>query len=147
MATDKLEMLYLKERLWEHGDYLVDLLIETIEKKKIKYSGDLADSVQRKVSVDGRGRPMLSISFLSYGRAIEIRWYKSRNRVKHETEVRQNLWKLQAKKKKNAQWYTRTVMGSINRLMASIANDFSDEERARLKRLLETPFEQRIKTV
>jgi hypothetical protein len=146
MASDNIEMLYLKERLYEHGDYLVDLLIQTLEKKRIKFSGDLAESIDRKVSVDGRGRPVLSISFLSYGRAIEIRWYKSRNGVKHETEVRQNLWKLQGKKKKNAQWYTRTVMGSINRLMASIANDFSDEERARLKRILETPLEQRLKS-
>ena len=130
-------MAYLKERLYEHGDYLTDLLLGELRKRKLKDTGDLEDSIEYKVSVDVRNRPLLSISFLSYGRAIEIRWYKSKNRVKHETEVRQNLWKLQNKKSKNAQWYTRTVMGSINRLIIHIATDFREEEKFRLKRAFE----------
>jgi len=138
MATEQqIEMAYLKERLYEHGDYLTDLLLGELRKRKLKDTGDLEDSIEYKVSVDVRNRPLLSISFLSYGRAIEIRWYKSKNRVKHETEVRQNLWKLQNKKSKNAQWYTRTVMGSINRLISHIATDFSEEEKSRLKRAFE----------
>lgn len=137
MADDKeLKFLFIKEALWQHADYLDDILQEAISRRKLINEGDLVDNISFNVRQDG-DKPVLQVNFPVHGRFIEIRFYKSRNRQKHESEVRRNLYNLQTRKKKNAQWYTRNVMGGLKRLISSIQTGLTREEIDRLKFILE----------
>lgn len=130
-------MLYIQDNLYQHGEYLIDLLRKQIIDKKLIRTGNLLNSLSFKMWQDSLGRPVLAIRFLSYGRALEIRWHKGKNRRNFETNVRRNLWALKNKKIKDTRWYTRTVYGSINRLMNILASDFSENEKERLKNMID----------
>ena len=64
-----IEDLFVREVLDTHGEYIVDLLQESIEEKKLRITDELLESLDYKVVKRG-GDYVLQISFLSYGRAI-----------------------------------------------------------------------------
>jgi hypothetical protein len=141
MAEDsEIKLAFIKDQLELHGDYLSDLFQGAIDKLNLKDTETLLESIDYSVKMDGRGNPVLQFTFPGYGRFIEIRYYKSRNRAKFERNVRQNIWGLQERrrKSKNTRWYTRNVYGSLNRLISRLQSEFSKEEIARLKRVLES---------
>jgi hypothetical protein len=137
-----LEILYIKEILDDHGDYIADLLSEAIEEKDLIKQGDLIDSISAKVSNYGID-PVLLLNFISYGRAIEIAWHKHRQNTSIWAKPNTNtmLWGLRENRKrtqrKDTRWYSKIVYGSINRLLSRLATEYSDQEIARLKHILE----------
>ena len=137
VSEDKIKLLYQKEVLYRHGDYLMDLLDMAIEKKKLKNKGELKESLSFDVKKDFAGRLILQISFLGYGRAVEIRYHKSKNQKTWAEQRRNDVWGLNRKRRKDTRWYARNVYGSINRLIAVMREEFSKEEIQRLKRILE----------
>lgn len=133
------ELLFINEVLDQHGEYLQDAFEEEIEKKRLKDTGELLGSFSYKVTKYGID-PVLQMSFMSYGRAIEIRWHKrSQNTKKWVTDTNKVVWGANRKPRryKNTLWYARTLYGSINHLLSILSTNFSKEEQTRLKNILD----------
>ena len=111
-------------------------------------SEDLLNSIDFSVSKYGIN-PVLLISFFSYGRAIEINWFKksqnTRSFAKPNTNVM--LWGMRENRKrtrkKDTRWYAKTAYGTINHLLSVLSSDFSEDEKNRLKQILEIRHESK----
>ena len=130
-----IEDLFVREVLDTHGEYIVDLLQDSIEEKKLHINFDLLDSLNYKVVKSGSDY-ILQISFLSYGRAVEIQFFKSK-RLRKEASAKQQSSDFRRAKKKDTRFYAKNVYGSINRLLGRMSSEYSDQEIARLKGILE----------
>ena len=141
-----IEDLFVREILDTHGEYIVDLLQDSIEEKKLRLTDELLESLDYKVRKKGNDYS-LEISFLTYGRFIEINFWKSRairNYYLRETGDIKRLRifgnsaeSFRRQKKKDTRFYARNVYGSINRLLGRMSSEYSDQEIARLKGILE----------
>ena len=69
------ELLFVEETLDQHGEFLCDLLTESIEKKHLIKSEDLLNSINYKVTHYGID-PVLVVDFFTYGRFIELNYFK-----------------------------------------------------------------------
>ena len=130
-----IEDLFVREILDTHGEYIVDLLQDSIEEKKLRITDELLESLDYKV-VKREGDYVLQISFLSYGRAVEIQYFKSK-RVRRENRENNKSTDFRRAKKKDTRFYAKNVYGSINRLLGRMSSEYSDQEIARLKGILE----------
>ena len=130
-----IEDLFVREILDTHGEYIVDLLQDSIEEKKLRITDELLESLDYKV-VKREGDYVLQISFLSYGRAVEIQYFKSK-RVRRENREKQKSTDFRLAKKKDTRFYAKNVYGSINRLLGRMSSEYGDQEIARLKGILE----------
>ena len=130
-----IEDLFVREILDTHGEYIVDLLQDSIEEKKLRITDELLESLDYKV-VKREGDYVLQISFLSYGRAVEIQYFKSK-RIRRENRENNKSTDFRRAKKKDTRFYARNVYGSINRLLGRMSSEYSDQEIARLKGILE----------
>lgn len=130
-----IEDLFVREILDTHGEYIVDLLQDSIEEKKLRITDELLESLDYKV-VKREGDYVLQISFLSYGRAVEIQYFKSK-RVRRENSENNKSTDFRRAKKKDTRFYAKNVYGSINRLLGRMSSEYSDQEIARLKGILE----------
>lgn len=130
-----IEDLFVREVLDTHGEYIVDLLQESIEEKKLRITDELLESLDYKVVKRG-GDYVLQISFLSYGRAIEIQFFKSK-RNRRDISEKQKSADFRRAKKKDTRFYAKNVYGSINRLLGRMSSEYGDQEIARLKGILE----------
>lgn len=140
---NEVEQLFIREILDQHGEYLADLLTESIDEKNLIIEGELIDSIRYKVSMRGNS-PVLSFSFLSHGRFIEINYFKKKSentKRRFDTNTNRDIWNIrekQSKKKnKDTRWYTRNVYGSQNRLIGMLGSEFTKQEIARLKNIIE----------
>lgn len=133
---DEVELLFIRETLDQHGEYLVDILYDSIVEKNLRVSDELLNSIEYKTDYASTN-PKLSVTFLSYGRAIEINYHK---KTRFEASVNRDIWGVkenrQTKKKKNTQFYSRNVYGSLNRLISILSNEYTDAEKERLKQIL-----------
>lgn len=145
---DKVELLFIERNLELHGERVCDLLREQIENKNLIISDELLNSIDFSVSKYGID-PVLLISFLSYGRAIEINWFKKSQNTRQFVMPNTNamLWGLRENRKrtrkKDTRWYAKTAYGTINHLLAVLSAGFSDDERTRLKQILEKRYESK----
>ena len=105
---DKIELLFIERALELHGERVCDLLRENISNKKLIKSEDLLNSIDFSVSKYGID-PVLLISFISYGRAIEINWFKkSQNtRVFSKPNTNVMLWGMRDNQKRTRKKDTR----------------------------------------
>jgi len=134
---NEVELLFIREILDQHGEFIIDELHDKIKKLKLRNSGELTDSLDYKVSKYGVD-PVLQISFFGYGRAIEIQFHKLRkNRASFNTGS--SAWGNEGKRRKhkNTRWYAKTVYGSINRLLSNLSTEFTENEIKRLKGIIE----------
>lgn len=139
MATmNEIKLEWIKDMLYVHGDYVVDLLQDQIESKRLKKSGELLSSIDYQVS-GSAGKPKLSLSFMGYGRAIEIQYFTKNSKRKAQPNTNELVWGMRANSqpKKNTRWYSKTVYGSLNRLIGMLMYEFTDLEIARMKAILE----------
>lgn len=138
---DEVELLFIRETLDQHGEYLTDLLYDTIVEKKLRVSDDLMHSIDYQTDYNSKN-PTLKISFISYGRAIEINYHKKN--TSFESGVNRDIWGIREnrRKKKNTLFYSRNVYGSLNRLIAILSNEYSDAEKERLKGILKHQAER-----
>lgn len=134
-----IELLFVEETLDQHGEHIIDLLAGEIASKNLKVTGELLDSIQYKLEKEGAD-PKLVISFLSYGRAIEINYHKKQVAKKWGTNTNRDVWGIKENrpnKRKDTRWYSRVVYGTLNRLIGILGNEYSDEEIKRLKGILD----------
>lgn len=142
----QLELEFIKEVLDQHGEYLSDLLTDAIGEKKLIKEGFLVDDVRFRVTNYGIN-PVLQVSFTDYGRFIEINYHKkSLNTMtwrQSHTEAKAAIWGRKTEKlrknrrKKDTRWYAKNVYGSINRLIGILMYEFTEEEKARLTKIIE----------
>lgn len=143
----EIELMFISDQLYVHGDYLTDLVIDAIESKGLitqQEKDHLIDSISYEV-IDRKGiNPMLIMNFPDYGRFIEINYHKrSRNSATLDSiNANAAVWgrpnrKKMKRTKKDTRWYSKNVYGSLNRLIGILMYELSDEERTRLTRILE----------
>lgn len=141
---NEVESLFVREIVSEHGTYIVDLLADTIEELNQKRgnrnalinTGELIDSLNWDVKKISNGY-VLEISFLGYGRAVEIQYFKSKQ-LRRDTSAKTEAKNLRRASKKDTRFYSKNVYGSINRLLGRVSSEYSDEEIKRLKGILNT---------
>ena len=133
----EVEALFVKETLDNHGEYICDLLTESIERLGLKQTDDLLNSIDYKVERRGEDF-VLSISFLSYGRAVEILSNKSRRKRRKEKLNPISKKQFRRAKQKDTRFYAKNVYGSINRLLGKMSSEYSDAEIERLKGILQS---------
>lgn len=137
---NELELLFVEEVLDQHGEYITDLMTDEIDRKNIRDTDALMDSIKYRVTKYGID-PVLQVDFLSYGRALEIRYHKrSQNTQGWIPNTNKVVWgngTRKAKKNKNVLFYTRNVYGSQNRLINILMYELTNEERARLRGIFE----------
>ena len=132
----EVEKLFVMEVLDTHGEYIMDLLSGSIEDLNLRITDELLNSLNYKVEQRGSDY-VLSVIFLSYGRAIEIALFKSK-RLRRETKAGKNEAKrLRRAQHKDTRFYAKNVYGSINRLLGRMSSEYGDAEIARLKGILE----------
>ncbi|MEI6577788.1 MAG: hypothetical protein WCO63_16565 [Bacteroidota bacterium] len=132
------ELQFINEVLHKHGEYVKSLLKADINTKRLIKSRDLRASIKNQDQVYGES-PVLQMSFLGYGRAIEINWHKKSGNslgMLMGSSNRQTLGKK--KKKKNTRWYSRNVYGTLNNLIAILLYEYADHVREAIKDNLET---------
>jgi hypothetical protein len=132
----EVEALFVQEVLDTHGEYVVDLMQESIEMLNLRITDDLIDSLDYKVTKRGQDW-VLSISFLSYGRAVEILSNKSKRLRRKGNAGNIKDSKLRRAKQKDTRFYAKNVYGSINRLLGRMSSEYGDAEIARLKGIIE----------
>ena len=132
---DEIESLFVQEMMDQHGEYIMDLLYDDIVSKKLRVTDDLIDSLNYKVNKVSNGYS-LEISFLGYGRAIEIQYFKSKT-IRREPSAKQDASSIRRTKKKDTRFYAKNVYGSINRLLGRLSSEYSDTEIERLKGILQ----------
>jgi len=144
---DEIDLLFIERQLEVHGEMICDLLREQIQAKDLRITDDLLDSIDFKVSKYGIN-PVLLIEFFAYGRFIEINYFKrwSRNSQLAAINFNRAFWGIhenrrKAKRKKDTRWYSKTAYGMINHLISALSTDFSEEEKEKLKRILQIRYE------
>ena len=125
---------FVNRALENHGKRLDNLLRQTISQRRLKQKGKLLSSISH--SVSSPGNPSLKYSFYGYGRAIEIKWHKMKhNRNAYRQRGEESVFNIREKRKrrKNTNWYSRNVYGSVNRLWSEISFGYIDHEADKLK--------------
>lgn len=141
MASDSdnidkdIKLLFIQEELAKHGEWLADLLDDTIGKKKLVQTGALHDSIGHGTFKEGND-PGVSFKFMSYGRAVDISGYKE---DKHKVNVLRDVYgmKQNTMKKRRNRWYAQSMYSGYYKLVSRIMYGLSDLEIARLKGILE----------
>jgi hypothetical protein len=139
ISQKDIEFLFQEEVLSQHGEFLIDLLTETLEEKNIRVTDDLLESLNYQVSRQGQDR-ILKVNFFDYGRFIEIRKHKTKQQNRMDVNTNRLLWGVKEnklKKGKDTDWYSKNAYGSLNRLISILMNELSKEEITRLKGILE----------
>jgi hypothetical protein len=136
-TREDIEFLFQEEVLSKHGEFLADLLQDTLEEKGIIYEGDLHDVVDYETFKRGAKRGF-RLSFFDYGRFIEIRKHKRKSKM--DVNTNRDIWGIKEntmqRKSKDTDWYSKNVYGSLNRLIGVLMNEFSDQEIKRLKKII-----------
>ena len=137
----EMELLFIEEVLDQHGEFICDLMREQIENKKLIKDEDLLNSIDYKVSHYGIN-PVLLISFMAYGRFIEINYFKRSQNSRQMASPGVNLLIMGSRenrkrsRKKDTRWYAKTAYGSVNRLIAILSNEFTEAEKTRLQTII-----------
>ncbi len=138
-ATPESETVFVREVLDYHGKYLIDRMQRHISKHKIYFDGHLYKSLSYSIASDSH-KPTLNIHFLSYGRALEIRFFqRSRNTKNWVTDTNLAVWGISRKprKFKNVLFYSRTVYGSQSQLIYLLSSKYSEHQLDRIKSVLD----------
>lgn len=126
---------FLRELLDDHGIYVTDLLAEGIDRLKLTDTGELLASLKYSVVKQGNNY-VLRFSFLGYGRAIEIEYFKSR-RLRRAAKRKGVVPAKKQKRKKDTRFYSKPAFGSVNRLASRMMYGLTDAEIDRLKSKLQ----------
>lgn len=106
--TDKaLKMLFIREELSMHAQWLVDELTDALEQNEMIQSGDLVASLNYKSFKAGEN-PGIRIEFLSYGRAVDIEAYKEKKESSwSDAAVNRSIWGMSQNRRKKKTTYIK----------------------------------------
>lgn len=126
--------LFIQEELSQHGEWLVDRFADAIEKAKLIDTGQLLDSLDYHTSQDHQGNFSLGISFMTYGRMIEVMARKRKKRLSDQSN--HDVWKTKNHRPKKVQWYNKNRYGGYGRLVRRLTAGMSDDELKRIQGIL-----------
>ncbi len=139
-----IELLFILDTLERHQEYLEELFIRDIGRKKMIKSKTLLSGFEQghyTKSFQKGNSGVLQLKFPDYGRWVEIQYHKKKKIPILETSKSASKWGVKKdsqkkRKRKNTSWYTRNVYGSLNKLIGTLMFGLSDIERERLKEFL-----------
>lgn len=144
ISQKEIDFLFQEEVLDQHGEFLMDLFVETIEQKNLRVSDELMESLNYRVFKEGQNRG-LRVNFNVYGRFIEIRKHKKKNTIQPSTNAL--LWGVKEnrpKKRKDTDWYSANAYGSLNTLYSILSNELTTEEVSRLKGIIQNRINTQV---
>ena len=125
--------LFIREELSQHGEWLIDRFIEALEKNRNIDSGALIESFDYQTGTEG-GAQTLTVSFLTYGRAMEIGGRRRKQRMKEQNH---KVWAKKNHRPKRVQWYNKNRYAGYGRLIRRLTAGMSDDELQRIRGILE----------
>lgn len=125
----------MKDTLQDHASYMVNLFRKDLKRKKLKDSGKLSGSFS--YSIITGAVPRIMMSFFGYGRVWDI-WHYTRRKNSTDS-VRNDVWgtKDRKKRRRRTNWYARNLYGSANQLIATLSTEYKNEEKERLKKIID----------
>lgn len=126
--------LFIKEELSQHGEWLIDRFAEALEKNKNIDTGQLLESLNYNTDEDHLGNFTLAISFMTYGRAMEVMARKRKKRLQESQN--QNVWAKKNHKPKKTQWYNKNRYAGYGRLIRRLTAGMSEDELQRIRGIL-----------
>ena len=134
--SNDVKLLFIQEELSQRGEWLSDLFTEIIENRDLVQTHDLADSINY-TAFSENDAPGLRVSFLDYGRALDIQGYK-KNR--HKVDAKSIAWGIKKNKiknrGKNTKWYASHMYEGLYKLVSRLMYGLSEYELERLKGIL-----------
>lgn len=127
--------LFIREELSQHGEWLVDRFVEALEKNRNIDTGQLLESFDYETGTGTGGTQTLAVSFMTYGRAMEIAGRKRKKRIKAENA---NVWgkKNRSRTGKKVEWYNRNRYAGYGRLIRRLTAGMSEQELQRIRGIL-----------
>lgn len=126
--------LFVREELSQHGEWLVDRFAEAIERNKNVDSGQLLESLNYDTSTGHDGSAQLTVSFMTYGRAMEIMGRRRKQHLKEQQN--HDVWATKNHKPKKVQWYNKNRYAGYGRLIRRLSAGMSDDELQRIRGIL-----------
>lgn len=127
--------LWVREELSQHGEWLVDRFIEALEKGGHVLSGDLIDSFNYETGRGYDGSLSLTVSFLTYGRLMEVASRRRRKSMKEQKN--HDVWGKKNHRPKKVQWYNKNRYAGYGRLIRRLTAGMSDRELQRIRGILD----------
>jgi len=128
--------LFIREELDQHGEWLIDRFTEALERNKNVDSGTLLESFDARVGSGPDGSITLAVSFMTYGRAMEI---AGRKRKKKAAWAKKNgeTWGKKTRRGKKVEWYNKNRYGGYGRLIRRLTAGMSEQELQRIRGILQ----------
>jgi len=148
MPNHSVDSLFIQEALKKYGlrlhSYFVDdLKIKDLISDKEGGGDHLYENIEFVIKRAGDLGGEIQFIFPSYGRFIEIQYFKtSKNSSKLKSrQVNNKLWAKRTgfKSKRDTRWYTANFMGNLNELIGELMYGFTDEVKADLHNRLIAP--------
>lgn len=135
---NELEDSFIRYILEEHGEFIQKKFKDAIDEKGLVDTETLSESLEYIVKNQASDY-LLQLSFVSYGRAIEIDYHKSK---RLRREARRNAGfkseTLRKPKRKDTRWYSEVAYGTLNHLLYRMGSAYTEEMKEYLKmRMLE----------
>lgn len=126
---------WISEELKHHGTFLVDRFKEALEKNRNRDTGTLESSFSASVE-QSTGGATLTVSFLTYGRYMEIAGRRRRQR-KAWAKKNGEVWAASNRRQKKTAWYNRNRYAGYGRLIRTLTAGMSDAELQRIRGIVE----------
>lgn len=141
---------FIRRELDKHGEWLVDVFIEQLEKNGNKITGQLLESLNWQLYDPKDGSAAgLEIGFETYGRFFEIRSRESRLKKENAMPLNTNklVWgiKERKKKKKSTRWYARNMYGGLGKLVSRLSAGMTDDELQRIRQVMQDSTVEHMK--
>jgi hypothetical protein len=143
---DYLEFRFVQASLKKYGFELKNLMEKDIDDKDLIQSTNLQTGISFEVKRAGYAGGVLKFTFPSYGRFIEIHYFKKRNNSisSLRNDATNTIWGIRKKSraKKDTRWYTHNVFGLLNELIGELMYGFTESVRLNMRKQLIEPYRQ-----
>ncbi len=148
MPTKEIEFQFIQDTLNKFGYEVKNLMVQEINSKDLISKGTkdahLKDSIYFEVKEAGSSGGQLLIFFPTYGRIIEIAYFKKSPNTKNAFgKTNTALWTSKKnrgllRRKKDTRWYSKTVYGKLNHLVGELMWGLTEEISNQIKSELST---------
>jgi len=142
--NEYLEFRFVQASLKKYGFELRNLMIQDIDDKNLINESVLMHGINFEVKRAGYMGGSLKFTFPSYGRFIEINYFKRRNTSisSIRNEAIHSIYGIRKRKpkKKDTRFYTHNVFGLLNDLIGELMYGFTEAVRLDMRKQLLDPY-------